>query len=124
MISCSLGDDGDPSYQDSCIFTCNTGYELNGSDTRSCQSNGSWSGNNLMCSNSIVATPDNTIIGAILGPLFVLFIFVILMICGIILIKNRRKHQLHSNAIFGKGIHIIMYICVMKCLHISWFYNI
>ena len=126
MISCSLGDDGVPSYQDTCIFTCNTGYELTGSDTRTCQSDGSWSGNDAVCSNSITSTSDNAMIGAILAPLFVLFIFVILMICGIMLIKNRKKHQLNIIAMFGKGIHIIMYIsiCVVKCLPISWFCNI
>ncbi|XP_065899767.1 CUB and sushi domain-containing protein 1-like [Dysidea avara] len=43
IITCSLGDDGVPSYEDTCSFTCNTGYELTGSDTRTCQSDGSWS---------------------------------------------------------------------------------
>ena len=46
MINCSLGDDNLTSYKDICSFTCNTGYELIGSDTRTCQSNGSWSSNN------------------------------------------------------------------------------
>ena len=50
MISCSLGDDGVPSYEDTCNFTCNTGYVLTGSDTRTCQSNGTWSGSNATCS--------------------------------------------------------------------------
>ena len=50
MIDCSLGDDGAPSYEDTCSFTCNTGYVLTGSDTRTCQSDGSWSGNSTMCS--------------------------------------------------------------------------
>ena len=49
MINCSLGDDEVPSYEDTCSFTCNPGYELTGSNTRTCQSNGSWSGNNAMC---------------------------------------------------------------------------
>ena len=49
-ITCSLGDDGVPSYEDTCSFTCNTGYELTGSDTRTCQSDGNWSGNETMCS--------------------------------------------------------------------------
>ena len=49
MVSCSLGDDGFYSYEDNCSFTCNTGYELTGSDTRTCQSNGSWSGTDTMC---------------------------------------------------------------------------
>ena len=30
-INCSLGDDGVPSYEDTCTFTCDTGYELTGS---------------------------------------------------------------------------------------------
>ena len=49
MINCSLGDDGVPSYEDICNFTCNTGYELTGSESRTCQSDGSWSGSNAMC---------------------------------------------------------------------------
>ena len=35
--------------EDTCSFTCNTGYELTGSDTRTCQSDGSWSGSETMC---------------------------------------------------------------------------
>ena len=49
VINCSLGDDGFPSYEDTCSFTCNTDYELTGSDTRTCQSNGSWSSTDVMC---------------------------------------------------------------------------
>ena len=49
IIDCSLGDDGIPSYEDTCSFTCNTGYELTGSDTRTCQSVGSWSGSDDVC---------------------------------------------------------------------------
>jgi len=49
VINCSLGDDGVPSYEDICSFTCNTGYELTGSERRTCQSNGSWSGSIAMC---------------------------------------------------------------------------
>ena len=50
VINCSLEDDEAPSYEDTCSFTCNTGYELTGSDTRTCQSDGSWSGSDSMCS--------------------------------------------------------------------------
>ena len=49
VINCSLGDDGVPSYEDICNFTCNTGYEPIGSDTRTCQSDGSWSGSTVFC---------------------------------------------------------------------------
>jgi len=47
--SCSLGDDNVTSYEDTCSFTCNTGYELTGSDTRTCQSDGSWSSSRTQC---------------------------------------------------------------------------
>ena len=49
MISCSLINDPSFSYEDTCSFTCNTGYELTGSDTRTCQSNGNWSGTDDVC---------------------------------------------------------------------------
>ena len=49
MIDCSLGDDGVPSFEDTCSLTCNTGYELTGSDTRTCQSDGSWSDIDSVC---------------------------------------------------------------------------
>ena len=52
MINCSLGDDGVLSYEDTCSFTCNTGYELTGSDTGTCQSDGSWSGTDSVCRRS------------------------------------------------------------------------
>ena len=47
MVTCSSGTVG--AGYDTCSFTCNTGYELTGSDTRTCQSNGSWSGSDDMC---------------------------------------------------------------------------
>ena len=49
IMNCSLGDDNITSYEDTCSFTCNTGYELTGNDTRTCQSNGSWSGSDSAC---------------------------------------------------------------------------
>ena len=54
MINCSLGDDGVPSYEDICSYTCNTGYELTGSNTRTCQSDGSWNGTDAMCIRGII----------------------------------------------------------------------
>ena len=53
-IYCSLGENGIPSYNDTCSFTCNTGYELTGSDTRTCQNDGSWSGSETICRRSML----------------------------------------------------------------------
>jgi len=52
IVNCSQGDNGVPFYEDTCSFTCNTGYELTGSDTRTCQSNGNWSGIDTVCRQS------------------------------------------------------------------------
>ena len=56
MINCLLGDDRVPSYKDTCNFTCNTGYKLTGSDTRTCQDDGNWSGSDDVCSEGIWPT--------------------------------------------------------------------
>ena len=47
---CSLGGNEVAYYKDSCNFSCDTGYELTGSDTRTCQGNGSWNGTAITCS--------------------------------------------------------------------------
>ena len=49
IMSCSSGRVGVGYEGDTCSFTCNTGYELTGSDTRTCQSDGSWSGSDDVC---------------------------------------------------------------------------
>ena len=49
MMNCLMGADHLLSYEDTCSFTCNNGYELTGSDTRTCQSNGSWNGSDSEC---------------------------------------------------------------------------
>ena len=49
IMSCSSGRVGVGYEGDTCSFTCNTGYELTGSDTRTCQSDGSWSGSPVSC---------------------------------------------------------------------------
>ena len=46
---CSSGRVGVGYEGDTCSFTCNTGYELTGSDTRTCQSDGSWSDSDDVC---------------------------------------------------------------------------
>jgi len=54
ITSCSSGTLGVGYEGDTCSFTCNTGYELTGSDTRTCQSDGSWSGTETMCSRGML----------------------------------------------------------------------
>ena len=49
IMSCSSGRVGVGYEGDTCSFTCNTGYELTGSDTRTCQSNGNWNGTDVTC---------------------------------------------------------------------------
>ena len=49
MITCSQAVDVVPSIGDTCTYTCNTGYELIGSHTRICQTDGNWSGSAPMC---------------------------------------------------------------------------
>ena len=50
MTDCSLGGNGIPNPGDVCSFTCNIGYEVTGSTTRTCQDDGSWSESHAMCS--------------------------------------------------------------------------
>ena len=49
IASCSSGRVGVGYEGDMCSFTCNTGYELTGSDTRTCQSDGNWNGTKTTC---------------------------------------------------------------------------
>jgi len=48
-MTCSLGDDGALSYRDTCTFTCDAGYELFASETRTCHGYGRWSGTDTIC---------------------------------------------------------------------------
>ena len=61
MINCSLGDDGQASLGDTCTFTCNSGYELSGNTSRSCQINGNWSGTESTCTQGMLSR--HTIVG-------------------------------------------------------------
>jgi len=49
---CNLGSDGVISYEDICQLLCNTGFEPNNTATRTCQSDGSWSGTEDVCRRS------------------------------------------------------------------------
>ena len=46
-ISCNSTDVS--RYEDQCSFSCDPGYELTGSSSRQCLSDGSWSGSNVTC---------------------------------------------------------------------------
>ena len=59
MISCSIVNGQMLSYENTCSFTCNTGYELTGSSERTCQSNESWSGSPVSC--IIMECPSSSI---------------------------------------------------------------
>ena len=48
-ITCSLGSDGKPNPGDTCTFTCNDGYELSDSDSRTCTDTGVWNGTEPTC---------------------------------------------------------------------------
>ena len=48
-IDCSVGGDGEANPGDTCTFTCDDGYELGGSTSRTCGDDGSWSGNDTTC---------------------------------------------------------------------------
>ena len=57
--SCSLINTPVFSYEDTCNFTCNTGYELTGNSERTCQSDGSWSGSPVSC--IIIKCPSSSL---------------------------------------------------------------
>ena len=59
-ISCVLGNDGVPSYEDSCTFICDSGYILTGSYARTCQSDGRWSGTESACTKSMKCVSVHT----------------------------------------------------------------
>ena len=66
-VSCSSFNATIGYERDTCSFTCNTGYELTGSDTRTCQSDGSWSGSDDVCrrgiySNDCAVTNDHILL--------------------------------------------------------------
>ena len=58
-MSCSSSREGVGYEGDTCNFTCNTGYELIGSNQRTCQSDGRWSGSSVSC--NIMECPSSSL---------------------------------------------------------------
>jgi len=48
MIQCSGS-----FVDDICVFTCDDGFQLNGSGTRTCQDDGTWSGTEAVCTEGL-----------------------------------------------------------------------
>jgi len=49
MIACQLGVNEVANPGETCTFTCDDGFTLTGSSTRTCQDDGTWSGTEPMC---------------------------------------------------------------------------
>ena len=49
MIDCAGRRGRHHTFGNTCTFSCNHGYELIGSETRTCQSDGTWNGTEAMC---------------------------------------------------------------------------
>jgi len=54
FIACALGKDGAINPGDTCIFTCDHGFDINGSTMALFQSDGSWSGTDTMCNMRVL----------------------------------------------------------------------
>ena len=54
MIDCSLGPNNIADEGEICQLTCDVGMMLNGSTSRTCQNDRSWSGTETMCMTSTV----------------------------------------------------------------------
>ena len=116
IITCSLGDDdGVPSYENTCNFTCNTGYELTGSPQRTCQSDGSWNGSSVSgesfdcvstgkCNRHLVTElvivassdgggSDGIVIGVASGGSAVFIVLILLCVLVLVVKWSYKKHD-------------------------------
>ena len=53
-MECDYGDDGTASFEDVCRYTCVEGFELIGSSSTICLSNGTWSNDRPTCRTGVV----------------------------------------------------------------------
>ena len=53
MVNCDYGDNGGPNEGDTCLFSCDDGHVLSGSDLRTCMDGGVWSGEAAVCSTGM-----------------------------------------------------------------------
>ena len=79
MIECALGDDGVASYQDTCRFSCVEGYHLSGSTSRTCQSDGTWSGSSSTCDRGMLTWSSKFYVMLTINQLVTLVFFVLIM---------------------------------------------
>ena len=57
IVPCNSGEDGMRHSEDSCNFTCNTGFEMTGSDAGTCREvSGNWSDNESPCKRGMQLT--------------------------------------------------------------------
>jgi len=54
-IECLLGDDGQPNPGDTCSYTCNAGFVIDGITVRTCQNDATWSGTEPTCRQGVVS---------------------------------------------------------------------
>ena len=51
-VDCEFGDNGGPNAGDTCNLACSDNFVLNGSDVRTCMEDGTWSGDDGVCTFS------------------------------------------------------------------------
>jgi len=58
-VGCSLGGDGVANPGDTCTVSCKNGFDFRGNPLRTCQDDGTWSGDEILCRGTFNVTCDN-----------------------------------------------------------------